>query len=76
MELTPTGNLTTSTLEPIMRVRTNQAGIRRILDGLSQAREQLEALKLEAPDDLAASIAPIEASVPWEAIDDLQDVTA
>ena len=52
--------------EEVVRVRTNRAGIRRLIVAVVEARRQVDELKLSAVDDLPAAIASIAAGINWD----------
>jgi hypothetical protein len=56
-------------------VRTNQANLHRIMDAVRAARHRLEELKLENPEDVAATIAEIHGSVPWDTAFEVEEIS-
>jgi hypothetical protein len=70
----PTLGINMNTLKPVVKVRTNQANMQRIMDAVRAARHRLEELKVENREDIAAAIADIHNSVPWSSAFEVEEV--
>jgi hypothetical protein len=74
MDTIPADGIDMSTLRPLKKIRTNAASMGRIWEAVRAARHQLEMLKLENPEDVAAAIAEIHDSVPWSSAYEVTEV--
>jgi chromosome segregation ATPase len=68
----PTGEKHAETLKPVMRTESNRAAIARLLDAIRTASNRLDAMAVEAFDDVDAAIAvvtqPVDAA--WASVSD------
>ena len=74
IEVRPTGKFNILRNLPVERTFTNRRAIDRLAQALAAARDAFDRLKTENPADLPAAIAAIEATVPWDGLDDLEPV--